>query len=602
MSARKIVEDVLARAMTREIWSYDYRPAMPVSVQPFDLSAVLPAVFYMFRFGRRRGSGGFLGEFGQASGTPAQRRRSVTVDRIVAELCRHPQRDFSGLEGDAPRAILGDVLLCYCLDNARNALGRDKPVQRVAPAHYMSSWIDLPEKVVNLRYVPETIVALLANQSGNGTVRWTPQEQRPDTSFPVGGDIRYNVVASPFAAGMSLRDGDPDSLAGDRFDETEDSVGIDQLLMIRLAQRMRSAPRCTKTKPGIPNRVSVAERSARQFSADLRSYLNAYAGHVPRQFLVEALESCLAVGLTSMLSSVVRTMEEWGESGKVDGGKKPCEIFVDCSAGADRKLRALAEQSMDEYMRRARRLLVHFMALRLLDYRVSTNVKMKREFRVGKLKDAPNATEWLTLLGDVVHGRHERSGDIMNRLDFLPDDLASALESDYPDVAATLADDQAIRNPVLRLAEGLVALQGRNAQRNLAALIDSALLIDRPNGLARKRRAQRTIAGSRKAVVLRSVAFTDTALEYLVHLLLLEPGDETATRTWFSFNDFIMSVRNRYGFCVDRSPEGMDIPNELLQRNRGFLDRRLRDLGLLTAVNDAEAMKRLTPRFELSEK
>ena len=98
---------------------------------------------------------------------------------------------------------------------------------------------------------------------------------------------------------------------------------------------------------------------------------------------------------------------------------------------------------------------------------------------------------------------------------------------------------------------------------------------------------------------MRSVAFTDTALEYLVHLLLLEPGDEIETRPWFSFNDFIGSVQNRYGFCVDRSPEGMDIPNELLQRNRTFLDRRLRDLGLLISVNDAEAMKRLAPRFEL---
>ena len=602
MSARKIVEDVVGGAMTRAVWSNDYRHAVPVSVQGFDLSAVLPAVFYMFRFGRRRGNGGFVREFGIASGTAAQRRRSVTVDRIVDKLCSQPRGDFSELEDDASKAILGDLLLCYCLDNARNALGRDKQVQRVAPAHYMSSWIDLPELVVHLRYVPETIVALLANQPHGGEVRWTPQDQRRDASFPVGGDIRYNVIARPFASGMSLTGGDPDSLAGDRFDETEESVGIDQLLMVRLAQRMRSAPRWTKTKPGIPNRLSIAAGSADQFSADLRNYLTGYADHVPRQFLVEALESCLALGLTSMLSSVVRIMEEWSESRSVDDGKGPCDVFVDCSAGADRRLRALAERSMDEYMRRARRILVHFMALRLLDYRVRINVKMKREFRVGELKDARNATEWLTLLGDVVHGRHERSSDILGWLGFLPDELANALENDYPDVAATLADDQTIRNPVFRLAEGLVALQGRSARSHLAKLIDSALLIDRPNGLARKRRAQRTIGGSRKAVILRSVAFTDTSLEYLVHLLLLEPGDEIATRPWFSFNDFIRSVRDRYGFCVDRSPEGMDIPNELLQRNRGFLDRRLRDLGLLTSVNDAEAMKRLTPRFELSEK
>jgi hypothetical protein len=42
----------------------------------------------------------------------------------------------------------------------------------------------------------------------------------------------------------------------------------------------------------------------------------------------------------------------------------------------------------------------------------------------------------------------------------------------------------------------------------------------------------------------------------------------------------------------------MTISNDLLQANRLVLERRLRDLGLLIGVNDAEAMKRLQPRFE----
>ena len=121
---------------------------------------------------------------------------------------------------------------------------------------------------------------------------------------------------------------------------------------------------------------------------------------------------------------------------------------------------------MDAYMRRAGRILVHFMALRLLDYRVRINVKMQREFRVRELKDAPNATEWLTLLGDVLHGRHERSSDIMHRLDYLPDELASAHGGRLPRCGGNSR-----RRPshwesrVLRLAEGLVALQGRKAQQ-----------------------------------------------------------------------------------------------------------------------------------------
>lgn len=41
----------------------------------------------------------------------------------------------------------------------------------------------------------------------------------------------------------------------------------------------------------------------------------------------------------------------------------------------------------------------------------------------------------------------------------------------------------------------------------------------------------------------------------------------------------------------------MEVPSELLQRNRRVLERRLRDLGLLTGVNDAERMKKLKARY-----
>jgi hypothetical protein len=73
-TGRAIVEEVLGRDMTREIWSGNYEKALPVSVQDFDLSAVLPAVFYMFRFGYRRGRGKFLETFGSNTGRPKERR------------------------------------------------------------------------------------------------------------------------------------------------------------------------------------------------------------------------------------------------------------------------------------------------------------------------------------------------------------------------------------------------------------------------------------------------------------------------------------------------------------------------------------------------
>ena len=95
---------------------------------------------------------------------------------------------------------------------------------------------------------------------------------------------------------------------------------------------------------------------------------------------------------------------------------------------------------------------------------------------------------------------------------------------------------------------------------------------------------------------LRSLVFTDSVLEYLVHLHLLPGGNKPGHRL-LSFNYFVAALSERYGFCVDVAPLGMTISNELLQANRARLERRLRDLGLLVGVNDAEAMKRLRPRF-----
>ena len=41
-TARAIVDEVLGRGMTREIASGNYQKALPITVQDFDLSAVLP--------------------------------------------------------------------------------------------------------------------------------------------------------------------------------------------------------------------------------------------------------------------------------------------------------------------------------------------------------------------------------------------------------------------------------------------------------------------------------------------------------------------------------------------------------------------------------
>ena len=85
-----------------------------------------------------------------------------------------------------------------------------------------------------------------------------------------------------------------------------------------------------------------------------------------------------------------------------------------------------------------------------------------------------------------------------------------------------------------------------------------------------------------------------------MHLHVLRNGNRPGVRP-LSFKDFMSTLRQRYGLTVVVAPPGMAISNDLLRANRAILERRLRDLGLLVGVNDAEAMKRMEPRFQATK-
>jgi len=399
---------------------------------------------------------------------------------------------------------------------------------------------------------------------------------------------------------MSVR-GELASRTSDRFDETAE-VGIDQLLMVRVAQLLGSAPDKSRggDGPRISNQRPIATRAAAQLSEDIRRFVRSYSGVIPRQSFVPMLESCMAVGLSTIIRSVVRMMLDWVETGELTMkcDQIPEPLFVDASQGTDRQLRSISEGCFDDFMRRVERLPVVLMAARLLDW----GARYNRALKGSAAEATPDATEWVNLLGAILHKRHEEADRVLYRLDESAEQIAERLEEDSPGVAAVLRGTPENGNPVWRMAEALILLQGRtNVQGNLLKLIDSSQLEGRPNGLVMKRRVRSSghQAGTRTRDV-RSLVLTDSVLDYLVHLHLLRGGNRGGTR-FLSLRDLLTTARTRYGFYVDEAPPGMTISSELLRANRSIMERRLRDLGLLVGVNDAEQMKCLEPRFSPGE-
>ncbi len=591
--ARAIVRDVLPRAMANRIWSASYHRALPVELNNFDLPALLPTVFYLFRFGYRRGSGHFLRAFAPAAATTAaERRRRTTADRIAEVLADRP--DLEGFTGPAERAVLGDLLLCFCLQNARSALGRDRQIQRAAPTHYLASWIDLPHNTGAVRLVPEMVVATLSNQKGRYVER-TGEKGGGRTWFPIS-DPERNVLLKEFDGGMSWARLKADR-AGDHFDENS-AVGLDQLLTARLAQQLESAPDKLRgrTASKIPNRRSIGSKSARCFSEDMRKFVRAYAGPMPRRVLLDGLESCVATGLTTMLGNAAEVLFQWFATGEIPepSDQEPAQLLVDCSQGLDRGVQHRAEDSMDEFTRRLWRFPEILMTLRLLDYSVRGNRTIMAAGKTDYDED-PDPSAWIGLLGRVLHERQEGSDLVHYQLDQYGLQLADELDSEHPEVAETLRDQGRQPNAVRRLAAALTVLMGRPlTSGHLFSFLDSASGVAGPNALVFKRRTTRGAGGGRRTRDVRRLVFGDSMLEYLVHRHLLS---HKARLRHLSFPEFLRGLRKRYGFHVDRAPDNTEVSSEILQRNRMFLQRRLRDLGLLRGVNDADSMKRLTPRF-----
>lgn len=582
MSAREIVEEVFTRSLAELVWTANTLVVLPLTPQNFAVGSVLPAAFYMCRRGCRRGKGRFQQTFFH----PEKKRANIWT---VAGKLTMDRESFAGFDSDVQKDILGDLLLCDALENKKHKEGHEEEIQRAFPVHFLASWLDLPPAVANLRFVPEMIVCLLANQQDG-------QKIQPDLSsgpFPIGVRPAENLLFQVFARGMVF-DANTADLRADTFDE-QAQVSLEELLMIRLAQTCDQAPETLRAIRGalseIQNSWPVSQRAALTFRDDFTAFLQNYGTAIPRRSITPMLESLLGLGLLTIYLESCSIAVAWDNTGEVPplDAQEPTPIFADASNGSDPRLRDLSEQSFDEVIRLNDRASASLMSIRILDAKGRFDRSL-REF----LPKGPDTAPWLNLLGKVRLGQHERSDAIRNDLCEKLEALATRLEADdiEPEAIDILARASS-KDPVRALADSLCTMMGDQLLRSKPLMfIDSCLMVNEAHGLGRKRRVARSVAGQKRKMDVRSVILTNTALETLVHLHLI------ARQGVLSFAEFLRILRERYGLWVDECPPGISATQEDLLNNRNMLSDRLRDLGLLVGVNDAELMKHLRPHFQ----
>ncbi|MEG8028944.1 hypothetical protein [Sphingomonas aerolata] len=581
--------------MTAQIWTSTYSPVFPFTPQDFSVGAVLPMMLYLFRWGNRRGKGQFAAVYG-ASGAPTI---SSTVNRLISDPA------IEGFDTASGRAILGDFLLTSILENRRHSESHDEQVQRCFANHYYASWIDLPISAANLRGVPEMVTALLSDQREGETVEPFAERGR----YRVGARIQENDLLRALAPGTTTT-GMKSDLKSDELDEAV-LLPLDQLLTVRLAQGCGEAPAKAvgRNNPGpIPNQRPIAARAAENFRDDLLVFLDCYAagGSMPRSALLQMLESAIAIGLVTILTASVEIMNRWAATGMLpDLDQAPqFPLFFDCSSGSDPVLRATSEESGFLLRQALNRLPAVLMHARLLDHFVRSEIRHRSPQAAAHF---PDATQWLNLTGSILNGSHDEAREARRHFSKTARKLRDAAEAaEDLELRVLLGEEGGDADPGRALAEALSTAfvdSSNHGTERLNNFLSSALMIDEVNGLAKRRKVvlhQTRRKGQGRRGDALSFVMTNPVIEYLVHRHIRRIGKGRKEQP-LSYPDFLRILRERYGFYIDRAPPNLAVPSDVLQRNRRMFERRLRDLGLLVGVNDAERMKKIKWRYRAQQ-
>lgn len=536
-------------------WRDGHETYLPFSVKGFRSHEVWPSVFRILASGTDRLVKGIDRAFdGNAQRATAQG---------IAETLSEDGQVFVGFDDAATRTVLADLLLCCCV----GAADRDKPIQHVVPTHRESMWLESPDTKRRVRDVPLLVAEMLR-----------------DPDFRAGSRPTEDALLSAFSQG---KEATRDRLEGGG-NPTDPCAELDQLLTIRMAQKVRGPLRSPQSSTPAPSERLIATKAWDVFAEDINLFVASYAGQIPRRTFISALESCLAVGLSGLLAGTVQALVHWREHGKAPEhtDQRPFPLLANCSSETVPALRWQAEASFSEFWSQVRDVPAILMTISLLEHAVAV-------LKLGNWQ-AWSPARRLGMLGDLLRGHSRESEAVLCFMRGKIKEIETAnARGDSESVVplGTAGDD----NPVTRLAEGLVSLDDQ-ADVKLRRLVLSAFGAYQPSGLATKRDATVSRDMGVTKVPRQQVVLASSVLDYLVHLFAApfpgKPGTRGQTLT-----QFLAWIRDRYGIHVDQQSAGNEGSSDLTADNRLALERRMCDLGFLGSVHDAEEMKVVRGRF-----
>ena len=597
------LRESLGRNLERAVWSPNAESLFPIAVNDVDLKAVIPALLYILRFGARPGKGFFTTSFVK-KGDSSGRTDKVTANDIADLLISRENRKYFSysVEDKVAHRVISNALAGLVFQNTRNKRGTDHAIIRTVPNHFMSAKFDLPERVSNLRGIPEITVSAIVGGNRKTNKQFAKDSFQMMSSKESFNNYVTSLLLTKFAQAIEVDESRSSANTGNPREEINEELAveleIDQLLQVRVAQCLKAFPikQMSSGKTFEPFSV-VTERQWRIFSEDLRHFIRYYSEDLSRSEFTAAIEMIIGVNIFAMLNSYIKIMNYWAKKGEVldYDDQMPYQVFIDCSGGDNRAIRVLAENSWDNLSRKIASATTAIKGFQFIEHLVGEmggSSKLRRD-EVNFKEKSPR--EKLEAAGEILTNENHKVNTYIEMR------LIQFLESISNETRAEPLGNLFQMESYLALGAGRVVadLMGTNltVQKTIGLMKD---LLHEGEGPAAAmviwRQTRNKVGGNSKSKVTREIVASDIFLETFVHRLLIDP--QSGDPRNLTLRLFIDEIGSRYGLFVDEEPSAS---SHLLAENRSYLEERLRALGLLVGVNDSENMKILRPRFPLRD-